>query len=56
MQDMEPSFTTGNAYVLTSHEVEVVYLSLARLRELEQACERRDWQAVETMNPMEESR
>lgn len=54
MQDMWGAFETGDEYTLTDYEVETVYLALARLKEIEAAAQKRDWEAIRTLTPTEE--
>jgi hypothetical protein len=51
LQDMEGPMTKLQGYNLTAHEVEIVYLSLARLHDLEDFGYRRDWEGIATYCP-----
>ena len=55
MQDMEPSFSRSGSYTLTPQELEVVFLCLIRLGDLERFGYNRDWEAIETYCPREEA-
>lgn len=59
MQDMAPAFERDQSYELIPLEVEVVYLSLIRLKEIEQAVMEqlakpladRDWKSIGILCP-----
>lgn len=54
MQDLEPAMTGLKAYTLTEKEVEVVYLALARLDDLEKFGHARDWESIRSYCPRDD--
>jgi hypothetical protein len=51
MQEMGPSFVNGESYTLTPLELEIVYLALVRLADLERFGTARDWKAIRAYCP-----
>lgn len=54
-QDMEAAFAHDREYVLTSLEVETVYLCLCRLQALEETASKGDWEGLKAYLPHPES-
>ncbi len=46
LQELELPFKRGGNYVLTEAEVELVYLSLSRLQDIEEMAAKRDWKGL----------
>jgi len=53
MQDLAPAFEASQEYTLVDLEVEIVYLSLCRLKAIEEAAMKRDWEQVTHLTPNE---
>lgn len=51
MQDLAPAFEGSKEYTLVDSEVEIVYLALCRLKEIDGAAMNRDWEQVELLTP-----
>lgn len=51
LQDMQHAFGNGGSHTLTPPEVEIVYLALARLHDLEDFGYRRDWEGITAYCP-----
>lgn len=52
LQDMATAFQRGQPYTLVDTEVAAVFLALCRLKEIEAAALKRDWQHVELLTPL----
>lgn len=51
LQDIQTAMIKDGSYVLTPHEVEIVYLALARLHDLESFGYQRDWEGITNYCP-----
>ena len=51
LQDIQAAMMKDGSYVLTPHEVEIVYLALARLHDLEGFGYQRDWEGITNYCP-----
>lgn len=54
MQDIAPAFEQCREYTLTEGEVCLVFLALARLKELEKMVAEKDWEGLKIFCPTED--